>query len=456
MAKRRNNVVKFTRRPDINIGLILFIVIFIYIIISVLIFAFSKKTTIYEVNAGSLTNDSSYTGFILREETIVKSPYSGNVNYFLSSGKRASIGTIIYSVDETGRVYDKIKSATEEVLDSKDIAGIKDMFTDFSSSYDPSDYKSVYSVRQQITNKIAEYQSNKISQQLDEYISETESTDFFHPVEADKTGLVSYVTDGYENTVEEQISEAFFDTDSYSNVNLQNTELINQGDSAYKLVTSDVWYIYIPLNETEHAALADVSSININFTGRNIECTGAFSVITLDGKAYGRIKLTKYMANFIDERFVQIEIYDCSVSGLKIPISSVFNKSFYTIPKEYLTPSGTFIVRYYDEYGQIATKAVEAEVYEESEQYYYVSMSTLESGDILMLPDSDETYVVGTMDELSGVYCVNKGYAVFKKVDILDNNEEYYIIRKGNHYGLAIYDHIVLDYTTVKENEIVN
>ena len=66
-------------------------------------------------------------------------------------------------------------------------------------------------------------------------------------------------------------------------------------------------------------------------------------------------------------------------------------------------------------------------MYEESEQYYYVSMNTLESGDILMLPDSDETYVVGTMDELSGVYCVNKGYAVFKKVDILDNNEEYYI-----------------------------
>ena len=83
-------------------------------------------------------------------------------------------------------------------------------------------------------------------------------------------------------------------------------------------------------------------------------------------------------------------------------------------------------------------------------------MDVFSSGDIIMLPDSDETYIVGTMEELKGVYCINRGYAVFKKVDILKQNSEYCVVKKGTSYGLSIYDHIVLDYTTVKENEIVN
>ena len=81
MSSKKNNVVKFSRKPDINIGLIIFIVIFIYIVISVIIFAFSKKTTIYEVNEGSLAHDNTYTGFIIRNEQLVKSTHSGNVNY---------------------------------------------------------------------------------------------------------------------------------------------------------------------------------------------------------------------------------------------------------------------------------------------------------------------------------------------------------------------------------------
>ena len=129
---------------------------------------------------------------------------------------------------------------------------------------------------------------------------------------------------------------------------------------------------------------------------------------------------------------------------------------FYTIPKEYLTPSGTFIKKYFNEKGEIVTTAIDAEIYEENDKYYYVSMDTFKSGDMLMLPNSDETYIVGTMEELKGVYCINRGYAVFKKVDILKQNSEYCVVRKGTSYGLAIYDYIVLDYTTVKENEIVN
>lgn len=456
MAKKRNNVIRFTRKPDINIGLILFVVIFIYILISVFIYIFSKKTTIYEVNAGSLAYDNSFTGFIIRDEEIIKSDYSGNVNFFVNNGQRTSIGTIVYSVDETGRVYEKIKASIDDELNSDEMTDIKDMLTDFSVSYNSAEFYNVYQTKDYISDKIYEYQAYDIAKHLDEYISETESTDFFHPIEAGKTGIVSYVLDGYESVNESAISDTVFDQTTYSSTNLLNSELINRGDAAYKLIKSDIWYIYIQLDENQAAALADSTSINVNFINNNIQCNANFSQITSGGKTYGRIKLTKYMINFIEDRYVNIEISENNVSGLKIPVSAVFNKSFYTIPKEYMTLSGTFIRKYYNENGQVMTEAIDTTIYEENDKYYYVSMDDFKSGDILMLPDSDETYIVGTMDELTGVYCINKGYSVFKKVDILEQNAEYYIIRKGTNYGLAIYDHIVLDYTTIKEHEIIN
>ena len=53
------------------------------------------------------------------------------------------------------------------------------------------------------------------------------------------------------------------------------------------------------------------------------------------------------------------------------------------------------------------------------------------------------------------MYCVNKGYTQFRKVDIIDRNNEYYIIKQGSAYGVKVYDHIVLDYSTVKEDELI-
>ena len=43
------------------------------------------------------------------------------------------------------------------------------------------------------------------------------------------------------------------------------------------------------------------------------------------------------------------------------------------------------------------------------------------------------------------VYNINKGYAVFKRIEKLSGNGEYFTIAKGTDYGLSVYDHIVLD-----------
>ncbi len=53
------------------------------------------------------------------------------------------------------------------------------------------------------------------------------------------------------------------------------------------------------------------------------------------------------------------------------------------------------------------------------------------------------------------MYNINKGYAVFKQVNILCESDDYYIVESGSDYGLSNYDHIALDGSDVDENDVV-
>ena len=48
----------------------------------------------------------------------------------------------------------------------------------------------------------------------------------------------------------------------------------------------------------------------------------------------------------------------------------------------------------------------------------YLSRDQLKSGTVIVKPDSSDTYTIDTQKPLKGVYNINKGYAIFKKVSI--------------------------------------
>ena len=74
---------------------------------------------------------------------------------------------------------------------------------------------------------------------------------------------------------------------------------------------------------------------------------------------------------------------------------------------------------------------------------------------MIIAPNSKSKYVVSESAALEGVYCINQGYAVFRRIEILDQNEEYAIISKNTGYGLSRYDHIVKNAEQVKEEDIL-
>ena len=77
------------------------------------------------------------------------------------------------------------------------------------------------------------------------------------------------------------------------------------------------------------------------------------------------------------------------------------------------------------------------------------------AGDYIVRPESSDRYQIGRTSSLKGVYNINKGYTVFTQVEILDSNSEYYTIKNNVTYGLSVYDHIVLDASSVGEGQLL-
>ena len=44
---------------------------------------------------------------------------------------------------------------------------------------------------------------------------------------------------------------------------------------------------------------------------------------------------------------------------------------------------------------------------------------------------------------------------MFRRIEVLYENEEYCIVKNGTQYGLSVYDHIALDGKTAVEQKII-
>ncbi|MCI9162847.1 MAG: hypothetical protein HFG59_06265 [Lachnospiraceae bacterium] len=452
------------RRPlNINVGMIIFAIIFIYLAFCVYTYAKKEKVQFYEVVEGDIVTDHGYTGLILRQESVQYTDRAGYIHYYVREGKRAAVGSRIYSIDETGNLASLLKEQNENnaVLTNDNLSEIKRQLTQFSMNYSDLTYDISYSLYSSLNASVSEYVNFNTLESLDSIMEQTGAV--FWQVQAPASGVVSYAIDRYEGMEASEISAADFERTGYSKEITKAGQRIAASDAVYKLVTSDDWSILFPLSEEQLAEYEGKTSLHVIFNSRNLETEGDFSVITgSDGNPYGKLDFNQYMVQFISDRFVNFEVETEHLDGLKIPVTSVTSKDFYLIPVDYLAQGGNsndtgFLKAVYNENGS-SVEFVPVTIYNSTDEYYYIETgekSPFKLGDFVVKPDSDDRYQIGAIDSLQGVYNINKGYAVFKLIEILKSNEEYYTVQKGMSYGLSVYDHIVLDADTVYEGQLI-
>lgn len=459
MAKKKNKKIVRYRRPlNINVGMIVFALIFAYMSFYVYTYIRRDKIEFYEVVEGSIVNDERRSGIIFRTESVKYTEQAGNINYYMREGKKAAVGTRIYSIDETGTLSRLLAEKTDgsAALSKENIASLKKQLSAFSQTFSDENFKTVYDTKYTLDSEVLEYVNADALKNLDSVIGEMGAS--FKQIRADESGIVSYTIDTMESLTPNQVTEAMFDRSAYKKNIIKSGNLVGVGEPAYKLITSGDWSVVFPMTDAESALHNGRTSLTVKFSGRDLKTSGTFSAITgADGKLYGKLDFTKYMEQFVSERFVDFEIVTEEVRGLKIPRSSVTSAEFYLIPKEYLVSGGGFLRETYSENGAGA-ELVSCTIYSADDQYYYVESgekSEFKAGDYLVKENSQDRYQVGAKATLQGVYNINKGYTVFRNIEILNSNDEYYTVKKGTDYGLSVYDHIVLDASAVSANGVI-
>ena len=70
-------------RIHFNIGTVMFGILFIYLCITLILFATKRHVETWQVISGPLSGNDTYTALIRRNEEVVKSSVEGYVNYFV-------------------------------------------------------------------------------------------------------------------------------------------------------------------------------------------------------------------------------------------------------------------------------------------------------------------------------------------------------------------------------------
>lgn len=463
MAKKQKKIRKYRKPLNLNIGMIIFSTVFIYVIICVVMYFQSSPIVRYEVKEGSLATNNIYRGVAIRKETVVNTQAAGYVNYYASEGERVAKDDLVYVVDETGQLSQSIADSNlgENSLSNRELAEFRNEIVNFMHGYDSLNYDNTYDFKHSLHNTVSKLANANMLESLQATGSGAGSA-IINMCSAPMTGIVAYWVDGYETLTADTVTESVFDEKTYEKKQMLGNELAAVGDPVYKLSTDEEWSIVVPIEAGRGAELEEEGYVKVRFLKNQYESWGATKLLNnSDGKTYLQLSFTNSMVSFVSERFLDIELIVHDETGLKIPNSSIVEKEFFLIEEDYIISGDSgresVIRQCYKEDGTISTEVLEMDVYsyDEDEGVYYVDTTILNAGDVLHKTDSQETYTVSKRATLIGVYNMNKGYADFKQINILYQNEEYSIVKANTRYGLNVYDYIVLNAESVSDDQFI-
>ena len=457
MAKKKK-IVKYKRPIRLNIGILVFLFILVYFIFGVFSYLFKSHVSSYEVTEGQLAANLTYTGIAIRDEQEVSASDDGYINYYLGDGSKAGKGDALFSIDESKVYYDEIasnssdsSSLTQDTLDK-----IAESVNKYTTTYSDSSFSDVYAQKALISGTLTETLN---ANYLKELISSGKVDDsVFHLTYAKNDGVVTYWTDGYESLTAESFTPNCLNTHSYSKVSYLSNDKVSKGDAIGKLITSEPWQIIIPIDDDVPEKLTDDTNVKVYFTKDATTAWAEYEIKEFSGKKYMILNFKNSMIRFVNERYIDIKLMISGNSGLKIPNTSIVEKEFYTIPKEYFYKggdSGSLGLMIRDKETGEET-FLSTTIYYKKAKLYYIDMKDFPESFEIIKPDSTETLSSPDTASLKGVYNINKGFAVFKQIEITASNEEYSIVAQNTDYGLNIYDHIALNGNSIEEGALVN
>lgn len=456
-----SKVIRLNKAFQINAALIIFGIIFLYVLFNVILTLRKEPVATYKVNSSNINNNISCEGIALREEKEIAAGKSGYVCYYVRDGERVAKGAPICTIDETGTLLQSVSMVPEgtSVFSAADYLEVRNSIDIFKSGYSDNSFYQVYQFRNSIESKVLEM-SNQIM--MKEY--RTQGTAVQSTVEnmvSPNTGIITYYIDHYEKLTPEMLTAEHFDRSKYDRKIFKAGDIVESGNTIYKLIDNEEWTVCCKITIDQANTLLDENKLYYTINNSEIQIASNYDLIRSEDFYVLVLLLNRYMIDYVEERFLSVEIILDSYEGLKVPNTAFTEKSVYKVPKEYMTAGGNessydkLYVEKRDENGEMTVRQIQPSIYRTDEEYFYVGTEVLSDEDVLKKPDSTETLPVSTLDrdKLKGVYLANKGIADFVEISMLRDGDEFSIVKYNN--GLREFDNIVMDASKVLENQIL-
>lgn len=457
--KQKKKVVKMKRRQNFLAGAIL--LIFSACLLILFIQSITKEhVSIYEVTDTKIADDEVIRGVIVRDESVVKTKKNGFVNYYVGEGAKIGANTVVYSIDETGQFAGDISAIESDniSLSDDDTREIRNDIASFRQNFDLSEYNSVTNFKYNIDNTLLKMTTVSLLEQLDK-VMKKKDTSSLELVKAKQPGIISFCSDGLEDLSIDNITKDNFKNMTDNWTQLRTTGSVDKGNVVYKLVNSEKWSVVLPLSDKQYKKIYDKTTIPVTFKKDGLKTTAEVSTFIIDSSYYAKLDFDKYMIRYLENRYVDIEIEFNNADGLKIPISSIFKKKFYIIPKEYITrdydsgSEGVMVLTYRKDGTKKRTFKSVGTYYEAENDNVYINASICKAGSTIT--HGKNSMQLEKTTKLDGVYNCNQGFCEFRRIEKLYSNDEYSIVSKDAKYGLSTYDHIILNPSIISEDEII-
>lgn len=455
MAKKKVKVLRVRR---FNIVHLIFLIFLIYMVIVVGKYIAKEDIKVCEVTEGSLTQNHNYTGLILRKEDVMYADTEGYIKCYVNDGDRISVDGVVYAIDKTGEHLQSGGNIVQNSITNEQYRSLRKYLNHFSTGYRGQKYTDVYAFKDQLTTTLYGIELQEAGEQGDDSGLSMEK--------ASVSGSVYFTLDGYESVSADHITREGLSSLSLTSSRVLSGDQVKEKEPVCKIISDEKWSIIIPITDSDAEYFADKSSATVLLKDINSKVKAKIQVYKdSNGEKLARLTLDDYMSSYAADRLISFQLIKPVISGLKVPKTCLVSDELYTIPVEYACePENSNSVQFFrrpaGSTGESDKEVIVPAISYVDSQYYYIETSELQEGDVILKVAEDGTiggdgYKVGSKKTLTGVYNVNKGYAVFEVVDILDENDSYCIVKAGTVYGLSVYDHIVLNASTVSEDDLL-
>lgn len=328
-----------------NIVYLIFAIIMIYIFYSIFLLVRKPNDTV-TINSGVLTLEESATGYIIRDEKVLKgNNYKNGLTAIVSEGERAAKGQTVfrYSSNQEEEIKSKIEQINLKIQDalskqptifSTDIKNLdKQIDEKIQNLRDLTDMHTITEYKkeiEEIVGKKAKIAGNlsqsgayiqELTKQKEEY--EQQLTADSEYITAPVSGVVSYRVDGLEDTLS-TADLSNLTEEKLENLGLKTGKIISTSQEAGKIINNFDCSLATVLSSEAAKNIEVGNKVTITLSsGNEINSEVKYVAKQDDDKVLIVFDLKTLTDELTQYRKISFNITWWSYSGLKVPNSAI-------------------------------------------------------------------------------------------------------------------------------------